>query len=260
MSILPFFKYQGTGNDFVMVDNRLGAFDASDLALVIRLCDRKFGIGADGLILIQNHPDCDFEMIYFNADATKSMCGNGSRCAVRFAQQLGIIDDHCTFMAYDGLHTATLEGEQVNLKMANVQSVQHIDEDDFFVNTGSPHHVRVIKCIKNFPVFEEGRFIRNNEMYKKEGTNVNFVELQPDNTIFVRTYERGVEGETLSCGTGVTASALVAASHMGYKSPVHVHTLGGALKISFQHDGNGSFSEVMLSGPAQEVYEGKISI
>lgn len=258
MSTLSFFKYQGTGNDFVMIDNRQRAFNPTDLALVIKLCDRKFGIGADGLILIQNHPDCDFEMIYFNADATKSMCGNGSRCAVRYAHRLGIIDQHCTFMAFDGLHTATVEGEQVSLRMGDVQSVRHLDEDDFFVNTGSPHHVRIVKEIKNFPVYEEGKFIRNNESYKHEGTNVNFVELQTDNTLFVRTYERGVEAETLSCGTGVTASALVA-SRQGYKSPVSVNTLGGSLEVSFHKNNDGSFSDIYLSGPAQEVFEGKIS-
>ena len=259
MRTLSFFKYQGTGNDFVMIDNRLGHFDVSDDALVIQLCDRKFGIGADGLILIQNHPDCDFEMIYFNADATKSMCGNGSRCAVRFAHQLGIIERHCTFMAFDGLHTATTDGELVNLKMGNVQHIKNRDEDDFFVNTGSPHHVRIVKNIKNFPVFEEGAFIRNNEMYKTEGTNVNFVELQPDNSIYVRTYERGVEAETLSCGTGVTASAIVA-SNMGYKSPVQVNTLGGSLEVSFIRNNDESFSEIYLSGPAQEVFEGRITV
>lgn len=258
MRTLSFFKYQGTGNDFVMIDNRLGLFDVSDHALVVKLCDRKFGIGADGLILIQNHPDCDFEMIYFNADATKSMCGNGSRCAVKFAQQIGIIDDHCTFMAFDGPHTATINDEQVNLKMGNVPQVHFIDGGDFFVNTGSPHHVRVVKGINDFPVFEEGRFIRNHDNYKG-GANVNFVELQPNNTIFVRTYERGVEAETLSCGTGVTASTLVA-SHEGYKSPVLVNTLGGSLKVSFQKNNDGSFSDLYLSGPAQAVYEGKINI
>lgn len=259
MKALPFFKFQGTGNDFIMIDNRQGVIDASNHALIIQLCDRKFGIGADGLILIQKHPDCDFEMIYFNADATKSMCGNGSRCAVRFAHQLGIIDQHCIFMAFDGLHQATVDGHEVKLKMGNVSHVQHLDGGDFFANTGSPHHVRLVEKIKDFPVYEEGKFIRNKEAYKKAGTNVNFVELQPNNTIFVRTYERGVEAETLSCGTGVTASALVA-SHRGYSSPVQVKTLGGNLEVSFQKSEDGGFREVYLSGPAMEVYEGSIRV
>lgn len=259
MKDLHFYKYQGTGNDFVMIDNREGVFNPEDHDLVIRLCDRKFGIGADGLILIQPHEDCDFEMVYYNADASQSMCGNGSRCAVRFAHTLGFIGDRCTFMAIDGLHEAKVEDERIKLKMGNVSTVRKLEDEDFFVNTGSPHHIRFVEELEDFPVYEEGKFIRYNETYKEEGTNVNFVAGKQDNTIFVRTYERGVENETLSCGTGVTACS-IAASFKGYKSPVKVQTLGGNLEVSFEKNADGTFQEVFLTGPAKEVFKGTIKI
>lgn len=258
MKDIHFYKYQGTGNDFIMIDNRSMAFDGSEHHLITRLCNRKFGIGADGLILIQNHPDCDFEMVYFNADASQSMCGNGSRCAVKFAQKLKIIEDHCTFMAIDGLHEATIHDNQVKLKMGDVESVNKVEED-FFINTGSPHYVKFVDHVEKFPVYEAGKAIRNSEVYKEKGTNVNFVSLNGHNQIFVRTYERGVEDETLSCGTGVTACAL-AASFSDYISPVNVQTLGGSLEISFLKGENGSFNNIYLSGPAEEVFSGTIGI
>ena len=241
-----------------MIDNRDGVFDGTDSGLVTALCDRKFGIGADGLILIQSHPECDFEMVYFNADASKSMCGNGSRCAVHFARLLNIISKSCTFMAIDGMHDAAIEGEIVRLKMGDVKAVQKIEED-IFINTGSPHYIRLVQHLENFPVYEEGKFIRYNEAYKDEGTNVNFVELLAGNEIFVRTYERGVEDETLSCGTGVTACSL-AASLWGYNSPVKIKTLGGTLEVDFKELENGGFREVYLSGPAKAVFSGKIPV
>ena len=257
MKNLQFYKYQGTGNDFIMIDNRSKVFDGGDHHLITSLCNRKFGIGADGLILIQDHPDCDFEMVYFNADASQSMCGNGSRCAVKFAQKLNIIQDYCTFMAIDGMHEATVYEGQVKLKMGDVDHVDKV-EDDFFINTGSPHYVKFVDQVDKFPVYEAGKAIRNSDMYKEKGTNVNFVSLNGHNQIFVRTYERGVEDETLSCGTGVTACAL-AASYSGYASPVKVETLGGSLEVAFLQEDR-SFKSIYLSGPAEEVFSGSIVI
>ena len=240
-----------------MIDNREGVFNGEDHDLVRKLCDRKFGIGADGLILIQFHQESDFEMVYFNADASQSMCGNGSRCAVMFAHQLGMIGVQCKFMAIDGLHEASIKNELVNLKMGDVVDVQKIEEA-FFINTGSPHHIKFVESVKDFPVYKEGKAIRNSSRYREKGTNVNFVTLNGDNQIFVRTYERGVEDETLSCGTGVTACSL-AASFMDYKSPVTVQTLGGQLEVSFVRE-NGGFKNVYLRGPAEEVFKGSVEI
>lgn len=257
MKNLQFHKYQGTGNDFVMIDNREGVFNGEDHDLVRKLCDRKFGIGADGLILIQFHQESDFEMVYYNADASQSMCGNGSRCAVKFAHQLGMIGEQCRFMAIDGLHEASIKNGLVNLKMGDVADVQKIEEA-FFINTGSPHHIKFVESVADFPVYEEGKAIRNSGRYREKGTNVNFVALNGGNQIFVRTYERGVEDETLSCGTGVTACSL-AASFMDYKSPVTVQTLGGMLEVSFVRE-NGGFKDVYLRGPAEEVFKGSVEI
>jgi diaminopimelate epimerase len=255
---LEFFKYQGTGNDFVMIDNRAGDFDPDDIVTVRNLCDRKFGIGADGLILIQNHPDYDFEVIYFNADGSKSLCGNGSRCAVEFSKYLGIIENETTFLAIDGTHEAYIKEDLVYLKMNDVEKINKQGED-YYLNTGSPHYVRFVKDVKNLSVFDEGRKVRYNDQFKKEGINVNFTEWQGKGSIFVRTYERGVEDETLSCGTGVTACALVAGLS-GMESPVKVSTLGGELMISFDKKGEERFENIYLIGPAQFVFSGKIDM
>ena len=205
---ISFFKYQGTGNDFVMVDDRHAAWDLGNLCLIRALCDRKFGIGADGLILIRSHADYDFEMIYFNADGSQSFCGNGARCAVAFAAFLEIIRQQTQFLAIDGPNEARIAGGEVSLKMAKVS---HISESlgDAFVHTGSPHHVRWVEDLEDYPVLEQGQLLRHDPCYAPGGSNVNFVEKISDNEIFVRTFERGVENETLSCGTGVTAAALV---------------------------------------------------
>jgi diaminopimelate epimerase len=250
---LKFYKYQGTGNDFVMVDNRNGVFDASNTSLIEELCHRRFGIGADGFILLENEKDYDFKMVYFNSDGKpSSMCGNGGRCIVQFAYDLGVIGNHTRFLAIDGPHDAYLEKGLVHLKMIDVNQVEN-NGDHFYMNTGSPHYIKPVEGIKNFPVFEEGRKIRNNERFKEKGTNVNFTEIK-DETLHVRTYERGVEDETFSCGTGVTAAAL-AASYSGMNSPVRIQTLGGELSISFKRNDSG-FSEVYLIGPAKRVFEG----
>lgn len=254
---ISFYKYQGTGNDFVMVDNRKLAFPANDEAFVKHLCDRRTGIGADGLILLQDHPDYDFEMVYFNADGRLgSMCGNGARCTVRFARALGVIEDVACFLAADGEHQASVERDLIQLKMNDVKNVERIGED-YFLNTGSPHYVRFVDDVENLDVYEEGRAIRYNDRFKAAGTNVNFVQRLSDNEIFVRTYERGVEDETLSCGTGVTAAALVAGLE-GMKSPVKVKTLGGNLEVAFEHDSEG-FKYIYLIGPTKQVFTGVIS-
>jgi diaminopimelate epimerase len=258
MEIL-FYKYQGTGNDFVMIDDREAVFPLENLALVRTLCDRKFGVGADGLIALRKHPVQDFEMIYFNADGSQSMCGNGARCAVAFADFLGIIPKQTTFMAIDGPHTATVEENNwVALGMSPV-SITERKGKDFFVNTGSPHHIQFVEELQNFPVVEEGKKIRYDSSYAPRGTNVNFIKPINAHEIFVRTYERGVENETLSCGTGVTACALVFGSQAGIEK-VGIQTLGGKLQVSFTSLEDGSFDNIVLSGPAEQVYQGKITL
>lgn len=257
MAKISFCKYQGTGNDFIFVDNRRQRFDKNNINLISRLCDRKFGIGADGLVLIQEHPEVDFEMIYFNPDGSQSFCGNASRCTTKFAKKLGLISSEAKFLAIDGIHHSFIENEMVHLKMGDVKKVENI-AGDIFVDTGSPHYIQFVKDLSEFPVYEKGKEIRNSEPYKPSGTNVNFVELSNEKHVSVRTYERGVENETLSCGTGVTAVAL-AVSLKNYKSPVEVKTKGGNLKVSFERNNEG-FYNIYLIGPAELVFEGQIEV
>ncbi|RZS95470.1 diaminopimelate epimerase [Cecembia calidifontis] len=255
---IAFYKYQGTGNDFVMIDDRSEAFPAQNLKLVQRLCDRKFGIGADGLILIRNRKGYDFEMIYFNADGSQSMCGNGARCAVAFSKFLGIIENETHFLAIDGPHDARVVGDWIELGMSPVSSLSNAGED-FFVNTGSPHHVRFVEDVASYPVVKEGAEIRYSEPYAPKGTNVNFVTPIGPDEIHVRTYERGVEDETLSCGTGVTACALV----FGYQNELHevkIKTPGGKLKVRFSENADGSFQNILLIGPAEQVFRGNMKV
>lgn len=255
---LEFYKYQGTGNDFVMVDNRSMLFPKEDQKLIEKLCERKFGIGADGLILLENHPEYDFTMVYYNADGNEStMCGNGGRCLVAFAKQLGVIKSTATFMAVDGLHYATVEEEIVNLQMIDVTEVDIFDTHTF-LNTGSPHHVQIVDHIKDFDVFTEGRRIRNGAPYFEKGSNVNFVTQTEADAFAVRTYERGVEDETLSCGTGVTAVALAMyTNNVTTAKKVKLSTPGGELSVSFEPTDKG-FTKIFLSGPATYVFKGNI--
>ena len=254
---LKFHKYQGTGNDFVVIDNRRGTFPKKDTKLVAGLCDRKFGIGADGLLLLEDDKMSDFSMVYFNADgAPGSMCGNGGRCLVAFAHHLGLIGSETSFNAVDGLHHAGIKGEDVKLRMVDVHEI-HQKKNHIFLNTGSPHHVQLVKNLKDFDVDREGRKLRYG-LYGKTGSNINFVEPLEGNSFLVRTYERGVEAETLSCGTGVTAVAL-AMHKLGRTDSklVDIKTLGGDLSISFEPQGDG-YANVFLIGPAKLVYKGEI--
>jgi diaminopimelate epimerase len=256
---VQFYKYQGTGNDFIMIDNRKATFPI-DKEQIARLCHRRFGIGADGLILLQNQPGYDFKMVYFNADGGESsMCGNGGRCLVQFAHHLHIFDQETTFLAVDGPHQAYIRNGLVYLKMIDVQEVEH-GPDFNFLNTGSPHYVAFTENVSALDVIGYGKAIRYNHRFAPAGgTNVNFVELKPDHTLFVRTYERGVEDETFSCGTGVTACA-IAASFKEIQSPVKIQTIGGMLQVSFKKLNNHTFTDIYLIGPAERVFTGEITI
>ena len=257
---MDFTKYQGTGNDFIIIDDRDEQFLINDTTLIAHMCDRKFGIGADGLILLRNHVDYDFHMIYFNADGRESsMCGNGGRCIVAFAHQLQIIDNQTVFVAIDGLHEARIKDEIVELKMSDVHQTNS-GEGFYTLDTGSPHYIKFVDSVAEVDVFTEGKTIRNSEPFKAAGINVNFVE-NTANGIRVATYERGVEDETLSCGTGVTAAALAYYLENGYSAghAVPVETKGGNLEVRFQPNGEG-FSEIWLCGAAVRVFEGTINI
>jgi diaminopimelate epimerase len=253
-----FYKYQATGNDFVVMDNRDGKLSLAK-EQIEKICDRRFGVGADGLMLIEKHASLNFNVEYYNSDGSQSLCGNGSRAAVHFASTLGLVNGKSTFNAYDGAHTAELLSTGIiRLKMNEVKEVKSIGSD-YFLNTGSPHYIRFVDDIHQYPVVEEGRKIRYSEAFKPGGTNVNFVQLLPDNTIYVRTYERGVEDETLSCGTGVTAAA-IATSLKGYTSPVNIKVKGGDLSVEFKSGQSGTFTEIFLVGPAKMVFEGDLEL
>jgi diaminopimelate epimerase len=255
---LRFFKYQATGNDFVILDNRETGrqFSAAEIQTI---CDRKFGVGADGLMLIETDPKLDFKLDYYNSDGSQSLCGNGCRAAVAFASRLGLVHNDASFNAYDGVHQAqVLPNDIVRLKMNDVSEVQALGKD-FYVHTGSPHYIKVVDHVDSYPVFEEGRTIRYSDAFKPGGTNVNFVELLDDNAIYVRTYERGVEDETLSCGTGVTAAG-IAVSNLGYSSPVKIFTKGGNLSVEFKISQSGTFTDVYLIGPAKMVFTGELEL
>lgn len=256
---IPFYKYQGTGNDFVIIDQREQQFlKRDDQARIERLCDRRFGIGADGLMLLQHKAGYDFEMVYFNSDGRESsMCGNGGRCITAFAHRLGIFEKSCRFWAIDGAHDAIVrEDKWVELKMIDVQDVEQ-GRDFYYLNTGSPHYVTFRDELTGLDVYEEGRAIRYSDRFRAEGTNVNFVQMEGSG-ITVATYERGVENETLSCGTGVTAAAIAYHLQSGNgvgKVPIKVK--GGELEVRFQAGADG-FSEIWLCGPAELVFVGSI--
>lgn len=258
--MIHFYKYQGTGNDFVMIDAR-----QNDPRLtqehIAWLCHRRFGIGADGLILLKNHPDYDFQMVYYNSDGREStMCGNGGRCIARFAFDLGFDQEELSFIAIDGPHKAKRMGAEISLQMADVNQGEQRGAD-FFLNTGSPHHVVFHEQPDSLAIIPAAHAIRYAAPYKQEGVNVNFVKNLEEGKLSMRTYERGVEDETYSCGTGVTA-AVLAAHQAGFlqKSYAEVETKGGKLALRFQALAQGGYRDIWLEGPAQKVFEGKIAL
>lgn len=256
MTAISFCKYQGTGNDFIIIDNRVDIFHNVSTEEVSKMCNRHFGIGADGLMLLQNKEGYDFEMIYYNADGNiGSMCGNGGRCMVKFAHDIGIVKSSYQFLATDGAHDATIEnGNYIHLKMKDVQHVNH-QESFATLDTGSPHYIAYSTNIDAMDIVSAGRSIRYSDAFAAEGININFVEKKDDTTIAVRTYERGVEDETLSCGTGVTASALVHAYQQG-QNKITVITLGGTITVSFEKVSNTIFNNIFLSGEVNRVFTG----
>ncbi len=258
--VLDFHKYEGAGNDFIVLDDRALKFPAGDHEIVRRLCDRRFGIGADGLMLLRDRPGYNFGMVYFNADGKEgSMCGNGGRCIAAFAHKLGVAGKSMTFMAVDGAHEAVIENGIVNLKMSDVHAIE-TGSGFYYLNTGSPHYVKFVSDLDTLDVFTEGRKIRYNDRFRNEGTNVNYVEDLGDH-LFVRTYERGVENETLACGTGVVASVVSRAFRDGvagaFTLPVRV--AGGRLQVSLQREA-GVFNHIWLQGPGTYVFSGSIEV
>ena len=255
---MRFHKYHGTGNDFIMVDDRLGKVVLSR-ETIAALCHRRFGIGADGLMLLQTAPGYDFKMVYFNSDGGEStMCGNGGRCIVMFAHALGLVESQASFTAIDGDHRAEiLPNKTVRLQMADVAKITNHDTYSI-LNTGSPHYVAFREHVRAGDVVGEGRAIRNSDMFKAGGINVNFVE-RTDNGLFVRTYERGVEDETLSCGTGVTAATIAATGSSTGKFSTLVETLGGILQVDFEKLAPDTATNVHLTGPALAIFAGEIS-
>lgn len=265
---IEFFKYQGTGNDFVMIDNRLGIFPREDGKLIAHLCDRRFGIGGDGLILLENDiktsnlaKPTDFKMVYFNSDGSQStMCGNGGRCLVAFAKKLNLIENTTTFSAVDGTHHATVnEDGIVSLQMIDVLHIKK-EVDYTFLDTGSPHHVQLVNDLKNYNVKEQGAAVRYSELYGKQGSNINFVKKVDATTFALRTYERGVEDETLACGTGATAVAIAMnATAETTATSININVEGGKLAVSFDKKDN-QYINVFLMGPAEFVFRGTVEI
>ena len=258
---ITFDKYEGTGNDFVMIDNRNDFFPKNDIRLIAQLCDRRFGIGADGLILLENDSNSEFKMVYYNSDGNQStMCGNGGRCIVAYAKKLNIIKSSATFMAIDGIHLATVSEENsVSLQMKDVNFVK-LEPNYSFLDTGSPHHIEMVSEISTIDVKSKGAAIRYGAIYDPAGTNVNFVEQINEDIFSIRTYERGVEDETLSCGTGATAVA-IAMNFSGKTNSnnITINVQGGKLEVSFDKN-DSHYSNVSLKGPATFVFQGKINI
>ena len=253
-----FYKYQGTGNDFVMIDNRENVFDKHNTALISHLCNRRTGVGADGLILLESDSGYDFRMVYFNADGKEStMCGNGGRCIVAFANFLEIIEQNTEFIAIDGPHLARIDEAFVELKMQDVSAIS--SNDNYHVlDTGSPHYVALQSGLEEIDMNTEGSKIRHTSPFDTSGVNVNFAEKINENTFAIRTYERGVEGETLSCGTGATAVAIAMYhSNQTTSKSIALETQGGVLQVRFEPL-TSSYSDVWLCGPTKQVFKGDL--
>ncbi len=260
--MITFCKYHGAGNDFILIDNRNKTFDIHNYEYIRHLCHRRFGIGADGLMLLENDKDTDFNMRFYNSDGYEgTMCGNGGRCIVAFAHRLGIAKGSTTFNSPDGLHYAEISGSgstlTINLKLSDVDDIT-IGDGYYFMNTGSPHYVQLLESLKDFDVVGEGRRIRYSPLLAPDGANINFGELKDDH-ILVATYERGVEDETYACGTGSTATAIAVSIHTGSNKNVYdIKTKGGDLKVRFEKVAEGKYRNIWLEGPATFVFEGTV--
>lgn len=258
---MTFSKYQGAGNDFILLDNLSGQYDDLTDEQITRLCDRKLGIGADGLIKINGHAEYDYEVDYYNADASKSFCGNGGRCAAAFAKSIGAPTGKGIFLGFDGPHRYSFEGDLVHISMRDVNEIEWIGADAKLY-TGSPHYVKYVSDIESYPVVEEGKSIRYNAHFKLDGINVNFVEVKGTRELSIRTYERGVEDETFACGTGVTACALVQAykENLEGQQRIILHAAGGDLAVEFNRVDESMFNNIVLIGPAELVFNGQTLI
>lgn len=262
MQMIPFYKYQGTGNDFILVDNREKGFPTQDYEHIRKLCHRRFGIGADGLMVLEHAENADFHMLYYNSDGLPgTMCGNGGRCIVAFAHFLGLFDTHCSFLAPDGLHEAewsVKDGQDwVALGMSPVKGIEEFGED-LVLDTGSPHYVKRVEQLDELDVRTEGKAIRNSNPFQANGINVNFVQ-EKQGSFYLRTYERGVEDETYACGTGTVATAL-ALNHWGIiKGGQGIFQVkGGTLEVKFNRIAEGEYDQIELIGPAKMVFKGKL--
>lgn len=259
---IHFYKYQGTGNDFILVDNREGAYNDLTNEQIQKICNRRYGVGADGFMKLNEKEGYDFEMVYYNADGREgSMCGNGGRCIVQFAYDTGIVKQQYRFLAVDGPHEAAIYNAEgmVSLKMIDVAGISNYYHDKV-LNTGSPHYVQLADDVMALDVVKEGRKIRYNKDFSEKGINVNFVEVKDDNNLIVRTYERGVEDETYACGTGVTAAALVFYHNENGFNTVDIDVLGGQLTVRYNRHPDGSYDHIWLKGPAVKVFEGSAEL
>jgi diaminopimelate epimerase len=259
--LIEFYKYHGAGNDFIILDNRLNKYNALSNEQIYQLCDRHIGIGADGLMVLQSSDKYNFEMVYYNSDGNiGTMCGNGGRCIVAFAKEITLVDSKVVFQASDGIHYAIIKNDNVCLDMKNV-NLSDIEKykDGYIIDTGSPHFVKFIKRVTSLDVFTEGRQIRKDPHFGIKGINVDFVEIINEAEIIARTYERGVENETLSCGTGAVASSIIFNLINNGNNSIAVKTLGGVLNVSFDYD-NHKYSNIKLDGPAKYVYKGIIEL
>ena len=259
---IKFSKYQGTGNDFIVLDNMDNSYDSLSIEQIVKLCDRKLGVGADGLIKISNSPACDFELEYYNSDGTQSFCGNGSRCSVAFAKMQGISGTTVRFEAIDGVHEANQLDGVIGIGMLPVKGIE-VNNGDFILDTGSPHYVKMVDMSEQLDILEFGKKVRYSDRFKEKGINVNIMTVIGQDEIQVATYERGVEDETLSCGTGVTASALAYKYFLGNKAgtKITVHTKGGVLSVSSNtYNEDEGFDNIWLSGPVKHVFDGNIII
>jgi len=262
---ITFYKMNGSGNDFIIIDNRKSIVDKSSITTFVKtLCQRKFSIGADGLILIEPSKRVDFKWRFYNADGSEAdMCGNGSRCIARLANQLGICGEHLKFETRVGIIDAIVKGSRVQISMPHPTHMNLDEEIEGIpnlcrINTGVPHAVVIVDDLENTPVVRIGKLIRNHRAFMPDGTNVNFMRLMDNNQAAIRTYERGVEDETYSCGTGAVACALIGAIKYSMQSPLTIQTHGGEnLKIFFKKE-NMNFSDIYLEGPTQLIYQGEL--